>query len=258
MWEMEERDKNKFEENYEIVYQPQFDLNTYCVTGAEALVRMKGGDGKIYPPNCFIPRMEENDEIIELDLWVFDQVCQMIRDLHKKNTPVVPVSVNLSMRTVSNPFKIYELTMSVKVHEILLKDILIELTGTAPSPSGKGLEKSLEYIRDQGVGIILDDFGLGYAPLSLFGDTSFDKIKIDKYYLQKAGENQRKRTILKFIIQMAGEIGVDVICEGIETDMELELLRSMGCQRGQGYIFSQPVSAAELEHMLLTRPVCTD
>lgn len=242
-------------DNLEIYFQPQFDLETFNITGAEALVRFKGEDGQMRNPQEFIPQMEQDDTIPFLDIWVFNEVCKIQKKRRDNKKQMIPIAVNISMRTAAIPFNIYDLTMAVRSTGIQFKDVQVELTGTAPCPSTAGFKKSMDYLKEQGLKVVLDDFGIDYTTLSMFADVFFDCIKIDKYFLHRATDDLRKRAILKGIIQMAKDTQTDVICEGIESDIELELIRSYGCTKGQGYLFSKAVCLAEFEQMLEERPV---
>lgn len=188
-------------------------------------------------------------------MWVFGEVCKFVKERHEKKLLTIPMAVSFSMTTVVDPFNIYEIIMMAREYEVPLECLSVELTGATPSPNEAGMVKSLEFKKREGVRIAIDDFCIGYATVALFSDIPFDQIKLDRYFFKSAMNDSRKRIILEAMMKRADAIGVDVVSVGIESELELELLRKIGCKKGQGYLLEWPFSKVNFESDVSKYPV---
>lgn len=254
MWTKENLDNYIHNNMFELHYQLQYELKTKKIIGAEVLVRFKNYDNEIIAPTDFVPALEQNNHIAILDLWVFQEICKTQCSWRKIGYPVIPVTVNFSMCTMSSPFNIYDLLMIVREYDLTPRDINIDLTGNFPCLDPIGFEKSMQYLSKNGFKLLLDNFGVGSSTLSIFSDVPFEGFKIDRNVFQKSKDNPRKRAILQNIIQLGEKINIDVISEGIETQEELNLLIDLGCLYGQGFYLSKPMDKKSFEEFLTSSP----
>lgn len=225
-----------------IYYQPKVDCTTHRIFGAEALVRMKNGN-QILPPGKFIPVYEKNGYIIQLDLYVFEEVCAAIRNLIVLGENVVPVSVNLSARHFAHEGIAEELERIRSSYSVPASLLEIEVTESIFFD-----KKSLEIVKEEftklhnyGFTCSLDDFGSGYSSLSLLMGFDINFLKIDKSFIDNIF-NEKTKIILKSIIDLALSLNIGLIAEGVETEEQLEIVHNMGCNIIQGYIYSKPLS----------------
>ena len=224
-----------------IYYQPKVDCITHKISGAEALVRMRKGN-QILSPGKFIPVYEKNGYIIQLDLYVFEEVCAAIRNLIILGENVVPISVNLSARHFAHEGVAEELEKIRSSYNVPASLLEIEIT--------EGVffdKKALETVKEEfaklhsyGFSCSLDDFGSGYSSLSLLMDFDIDFLKIDKSFIDNIF-NEKTKIILKSIIDLALSLNIGLIAEGVENKEQLDIVHNMGCNIIQGYIYSKPL-----------------
>lgn len=231
---------------FEIFYQPQVDLSSHKLIGAEARVRYKDAQG-YQMPSSFIPQLEKNDKIARLDLWALRQVCDRQKMWLQKHCTLIPVTVNFSAWTLCNPYNIYDITMVIREFDLPSHAILLALTSTTPCLSTLGLDKCLAHLQGQDIDLALSNFGAGATTLSLFSDISFRHLKLDRLFLKKTMESDRMRVILKALVRASKELGMYVICSGIDTFAETEMLISVDCDAGQGEFFYPPMQEKEFD-----------
>lgn len=225
-----------------VFYQPQLDLKTGKVIGAEALVRKKGSDGQIISPDKFIPYYELEGVIRHVDLFVFREVCAAMQDWQKKY-PGLKISVNLSRVTLMEPNIVKHLSDLCKQYHVDPSHITLEVTESISKISHDQLQNLFVEFTNCGFTISLDDFGSKYSNLSILNDLNFNTVKLDKTLVDKLVDNQKSRLIMCDIIQMCRDIRVShVLAEGIETSDQLALLQGYQCEYGQGYLFAKPLS----------------
>lgn len=235
-----------------VVYiQPKFDLNTFATIGVETLVRWKHPKKGLIPPIKFIPVFEKNGFIVELDMFVFEEVCKTLRALQDKNVPLVPFSVNLSRADIYRP-NLCELIVEVMAKNKLDHSLIeFEITETSYTQDSDQLIYVINRLRDLGFSISMDDFGTGYSSLNMLTEVPVDLLKIDMRFLKNFNESDEKsKSIIHFIVYMAKWLNLPVIAEGVETIEQVEYLRSIGCYNGQGYFFSKPFPIEEYEERL--------
>ncbi|MBR4223174.1 MAG: EAL domain-containing protein [Oscillospiraceae bacterium] len=234
-------------------YQPQFDSITGKLKSAEALCRWVRSDGTIVPPMAFIPEMEKDGSIEELDWHICEKVCRMISEQLRAGNKIVRISVNFSRCHVGEPDfanRLTELTDRYGVPHELLD---IEITESAAVTCSDRIKEWLKSVRDAGFGVAIDDFGCGLSSLSFVKDIPADVLKIDKSLLSGNCEDERERIVLECIFTFAHRLGLKTVAEGVETREQLEFLRTCGCGRIQGYIYAKPMPEAEFLTMCSTR-----
>ena len=218
-------------EQFKVYYQPVIDTKTGKIASAEALIRWIHPDKGFISPALFIPALEENGHISELDFYVLKKVWQFINDRCENNKFVVPISVNLSW------MDFYD--------EIMMEKILKEMDRFRENRSG-----ILESLRIKNAKILLDDFGSGFSSFGMLQDYDFDILKIDMSFIRKIGENPKTKSIVHSIIGMAHEIGIKTVAEGVETEEQVSFLRQSGCDYIQGYYYSKPLPEEEFVEFL--------
>ena len=239
-------------EEFEIWYQPKYDLVTKRCIGAEALVRWKSEELGFLPPGKFIALFESNGFISNLDFYNLEHVMQFQRDCRAKGLPVVPISVNQSRIHMQEQG--YLRKMSALVGKYTTDGIELELTETAFAFTGaEQREHSIAVVaalHGLGFKIDMDDFGSGYSDLSLLNYLPLDVMKIDRSLLLASEGSERMRAVLKKMVELGHMLGMEVICEGIETEAQEDLLMDCGCEYGQGYLYGRPMPRQEFEEFL--------
>lgn len=222
-------------------YQPKINLNTGHIVGAEALVRWVQG-GKLIPPDCFIPIFEKNGFIEELDYYVFEEVCAFI-NRQKGMAPII--SVNLSWITVGKDNLIQRLEAILEKYQVKPIQIDLEITESAFVDQFEDSLSRLEHLRSLGFTISMDDFGAGISSLNRLKEIPLDIMKIDRGFVMDSLENKKGKIIIENVIQMGKKLNLETVAEGIETKEQLEFLRDMGCDVGQGYYYARPLPEGE-------------
>lgn len=233
-----------------VFFQPKVSLSgSPVLTGAEALVRWIKND-TVISPGKFIPLFEKNRFIVKLDYYIMDQVCQKIKQWQRQGYGDILVSVNMSRVHLNDPTftdRLYEICC---MHDVPTSNIEIEITESAAYEALDVLEKVFKKLKEYGFHISIDDFGSGYSSLNMLKDLPADVLKIDRAFLTESGNNKRANDIIAHVIKMARSLGMETICEGIETDEQVNLLRSLGCDMAQGYYFAKPMSSTAFEEIL--------
>lgn len=236
---------------FEVYLQPKIDLNTGFVAGAEALVRWNDPQSGIIPPNLFIPFFEKNGFITKIDLFVFEEVCKLLRKWIDEETKPIPVSANLSQIHLKNPAFLAEFEAVYKKYEIPASLLEIEITESIVFENLEFLIHVIDQIHAIGFRCSLDDFGSGYSSLNILKDIRVDTIKIDKAFLDSKAQNVgRTKSIIKSVVELAKNLHMKTVTEGVETQEQAEFLKSIDCDMAQGFLFSKPVPITEFEAFL--------
>lgn len=229
--------------------QPKYELKGETVAGAEALVRwIDPEEGMIYP-NEFIPLFENNGFVVDIDLYMFEEVCKLVEKWHKAGHPVIPVSVNLSRShfEIPNFFDYYEYLL--KKYDIPPKAIEIELTESLFYNDMESLNNLVGKIHAAGLSCSIDDFGSGYSSLNMLKDVKVDALKLDRVFFASGDDDKRGKDIIQNVIQLAQALDLHTISEGVEERKQVEFLREMNCDLIQGYVFAKPMPVPEFEQL---------
>lgn len=252
---VEERMDYAVEHNeFNLFLQPKFNLETNKICGAEALVRWVTSEGMIYPDE-FIPLFERNGFISNLDFIIYEKVMQYIKYCLYNELPVYPISMNVS-RSHINEVDFAERFMDlIKLYNIPIKLIELEIIETAFMDNESYLKEFIDKLKTYDIKISIDDFGTAYSSLHLLSNLEIDTLKIDKSFLVNVSKEkfEKEKLIIKNIINLSNDLNVNVVCEGIETEDQIEILKSIGCKIGQGYIFSRPIPTKEYEKLYLKK-----
>ena len=231
-------------EEFEVYYQPKFFTESEKLYGAEALVRWKH-DGKIIPPDKFIPIFEKNKFILKLDLYILDKVCKDIKAWKEKYDKEIIVSVNVSRQHFMDEHFLEKYLMVTAKHGINTNNIDLEITESATIEEGIDIIEIMNKMKELGFLISIDDFGTGYSSLSALQDMPADILKIDKSFVDKIGKTEKN--IVDYIINIAKELKLTTIAEGVETRKQREYLLEKGCDIIQGYYYAKPLPEEEFE-----------
>ena len=237
---------------FEVWYQPKYDLATRKCIGAEALVRWRSRELGFLMPGQFIPRFESNGFITQLDFYMLTHVMETVKERRTTGLPIVPVSVNQSRLHMQE--KNYLAYMQRLKTYYGAEDIELELTETAfdfdtPEMRQHALHVMHE-LHEMGFHLSIDDFGSGYSDLTILNAIPLDVMKIDRSLLLASRGAKRMQAVLARIIDLGHALGMTVICEGIEEHEQEEILRSYGCDHGQGYLYGKPMPEAEFSSFL--------
>ena len=229
-----------------VYYQPVVWAENGNLCGVEALARWEDPEFGLMPPSAFVPILEEYHLIHKLDLCVMETACKDLKEAIDNKRPVVPISVNFSRLDFELVNPAEELERCTKKYGVSRLFLHIEITESALLASDEKLRTALETFRKNGNSLWLDDFGSGYSGLNVLKDYSFDLMKIDMAFLSEFSGNEKSQPILTSIVALAQKIGMQTLTEGVETEEEREFLKSIGCQRLQGYLFGKPMPKSEL------------
>ncbi len=233
-----------------VYYQPKVDLRNYELVGAEALCRWKHDDTMIFPDQ-FIPLMERNGTIGELDFYMLEHTCQDIRRWIDSGIDPVQVSVNLSRVNLQSESLLERIISTVDKYKVPHVFIQIELTETTTDVSFSELKILMEGLRNAGFTLAIDDFGTGYSSLSIIHNLPWNVIKIDKSLLHEHTDSkQDKHLMFKAIVHMVQALGLETIVEGVETPQDINLLKENDCVLAQGYFFDRPLPCSAFEDRL--------
>ena len=237
-------------EYIQVYYQPFVNSQTGKICGMEALARWNDPQFGFLSPVDFIETLEEYYQIHRLDMYIVEKVCQHIESARARGRKIIPVSLNFSRLDFDSLNLAEEVENCLKKYNIDKYDIHIEITESTLSEDDIKLQEELKSFRAHGYALWLDDFGSGYSGLNVLKEYDFDLLKIDMKFLSNFEGNERARQILKNVINLAKDIGMQTLTEGVETQEAYDFLRENGCEKLQGYLFSKPISREELEAKL--------
>lgn len=239
-------------EQFKVYYQTVIDTKTGKIASAEALIRWIHPDKGFISPALFIPTLEENGHISELDFYVLKKVWQFINDRCENNKFVVPISVNLSWMDFYDEIMMEKILKEMDRFRENGREHMarFEITETSYAAIRENRSGILESLRIKNAKILLDDFGSGFSSFGMLQDYDFDILKIDMSFIRKIGENPKTKSIVHSIIGMAHEIGIKTVAEGVETEEQVSFLRQSGCDYIQGYYYSKPLPEEEFVEFL--------
>jgi len=233
-----------------VEYQPCFDLQTLRTVSLEALIRWRTADGSYIPPSRFIPIAEQSNLIVEIGDYVLRQVCVQLSEWQRARLPLVPVSVNISVRQVEKtPLAsvVFGFAQELGIDASLLH---FEITESAAMQNSQQQLGALQALRNLGSRILIDDFGTGYSSLSYLKHLPIDTLKIDRAFVRDMASDANDAAIVRAIVGVGKSLGLMLVAEGIESAEQLECLRKLGCECGQGFFVSPPVSAEACRNVL--------
>jgi diguanylate cyclase (GGDEF)-like protein len=240
-------------DEFRVHYQPIVDLATGEIVEVEALVRWQHPQRGLVPPLQFIPLAEEIGTIVALGQWVLTEACRQLRNWQEQWQTSLAVSVNLSPRQFQHAELVADITGGLQETGLAPKLLRLEITETTVMEEGESTLRKLNALTDLGVQLVVDDFGVGYSALSYLKRFPFQGLKIDKSFVDGVTHNAADMAIVRAVIMFAKALGLVVTAEGIESHDQAVRLRSLGCDKAQGYYFSRPLPAEEIVKVITSQ-----
>ncbi|OUR89470.1 hypothetical protein A9Q81_21725 [Gammaproteobacteria bacterium 42_54_T18] len=238
------------EDQFSLLFQPQIDLSNMKISGAEALVRWHHPEKGLVPPDEFIPLAENNQTIISIGKWIIDESCRALSLWHNAGFSHLTISINVSAIQLHQSNLIRVLKDAIKKYQLNPHRIILEITETAVMSNLDAAVRMLKHIKQIGIQIAIDDFGTGYASLNHLKRLPFDKVKVDKTFIEDMLDSPENATIVGAIINLGHNLDMQVIAEGTETLEQIKYLQQCHCDFAQGYYYSRPVNSNEVISLL--------
>ncbi|MGD9935726.1 MAG: putative bifunctional diguanylate cyclase/phosphodiesterase, partial [Dehalococcoidia bacterium] len=236
-----------------VFYQPEVDLETGRLMGMEALVRWAHPVRGLVPPGQFIPLAEETGEIVRIGRWVLAQACADTVALGRRAGVALQVGVNVSAQELKRPDLVDYVSRVLARTGLPPHQLEMEITESGIIDNIEEARRTLSALRDLGVKLAIDDFGTGYSSLSYLHQLPLTTLKIDRSFVKDLGQKETPSAVTRAIVDVAGALGLEVVAEGIETREQLDFLRALSCQRGQGYLFARPMPRDEFAQLVWRR-----
>ncbi|ALF54730.1 diguanylate cyclase [Nostoc piscinale CENA21] len=241
--------KQKFQE-FEVYYQPIVDIASGQIIAAESLLRWQSPELGLVTPTEFIPIAESTGLIVPIDQWVLQNVCKQIKVWHDVGIAYLKISVNLSVMEFNHPDLLKKITDFLQINHLEPQYLEIELTESMIMQDINSAIATMNKLQTLGLKIAIDDFGTGYSSLIYLKNLPINTLKIDRYFIHNVAVDRQKSAITKALIEMAHNLNMQVVAEGVETEEELQFLRDAHCDYMQGFLFSRPLPAPEFENFL--------
>jgi EAL domain-containing protein (putative c-di-GMP-specific phosphodiesterase class I) len=237
-------------EKFVLHFQPKIEVKSGLICGLEGLLRWQRPAFGLVPPGEFIGVLEDTGLVPPVGKWVISAACQQIGAWLASSVGPIAVSVNVAGRQFIDGDVERDVTHALEEHHIPANLLELEMTESSLMMDVKRTVNTLKNLRDLGVGVSIDDFGTGYSSLAYLRRFPLNKLKIDMAFIRGIATNTDDAAIVLAIIRMAHTLRLEVIAEGVETAAQLTWLRTQECDQVQGYLFSRPVSAVEIDDML--------
>lgn len=231
-------------------FHPKYDLNTKRIVGADVLARWQHPDKGLIMPNVFLPILEQSGNVMELDMYMLEQACKLIQKWTENESMPVPLSINIS------PLNIFKRDFTDRIIGIVREFntppclIELEMNEAAVFDNSRYLLEHLMILSEEGFQLSIDNFGSGYTSLKLLKDMPVSLIKLERGFL-KGDQLEKNVIVLKNMIQMAHELGMMIVAEGIETEKDVEILKNVHCNYGMGFLFTKPMPLYAFESLTL-------
>ena len=235
---------------FEAYYQPKVDMDTGRIAGCEALVRWNHPEQGLLMPGSFIPFFEKKGLIVRVDLHMFELVCRAVRRWLDEGLSVVTVSCNFSQMHFGHAGfvrQVSEIADRFRIPHHLLE---VEITESAIADAPESVASALTELKMHGFQIAIDDFGSGYSSLGQLQRLRADVLKLDRSFVCAGLQGTRERIVIENLVNMAFELGMEVVCEGVETQAQVDVLQDIGCHIAQGYYYYRPMQAEAFEQLL--------
>ncbi|MFC7371458.1 EAL domain-containing protein [Fictibacillus iocasae] len=237
------------QQEFELVYQPQIDVRTGTLTGAEALIRWHHPEWGTISPAEFIPIAEETGLILPIGEWVLREACLQNKKWQREGHPPIRISVNISSRQFQQNELVAMVQNILNTTELEPRYLELELTESIIQDSTHAVEK-MQQLKNMGIHLSIDDFGTGYSSLSYLKTFPINTLKIDRSFTSNIYNDPKDASLVETIITMAHNLDLKVIAEGVETQEQLSFLQQRQCNEAQGYYFSQPIASADMDKLL--------
>ena len=237
-----------------VYYQPKFHLGTRRFISAEALVRWDSKKYGLLPPSKFIPIVEQAGLIHEIDTFVFKRVCEDLNEAKRKGRRILPVSINFSLYEFYSSEFLNSIINLLERYQINPSYVEIEITEATSRANAFTAISIIKKLRDKGIRVLMDDFGVGFSNIGNLRKIPFDAVKIDKSFIDDIATDLKSRAIVKFLIELCQANDLEVIAEGVDDKEQVEILKKLKCDTIQGFFYSQALPYKEYEKFLLSNP----
>lgn len=234
---------------FELYYQPEYDLKTDKIIALEALIRWKSPKFGFVSPGDFIPVIEDTSLILDIGKWVLYTACMQLKDIASKH-PNIRIAVNVSVKQFQHPDFLNTIDEVLEQTKTNPKHIELEITESISILNSEDTIQKLNELKRRDISIALDDFGAGYTSLSYLRHFSVNKLKIDRMFIKDIADDVKQEGILEALIKIANILDIKILGEGIETIEQLDRLKNIGCLYGQGYYYNKPMSYKDLLTLL--------
>ncbi len=240
------------EGQFQVYLQPKYEIRSQenRLAGAEALVRWEHPEWGLQSPGVFIPLFEKNGFITSLDRFVWDSTCALLRAWDDRGYPPIPASVNVSRADIYHADIADILLGIVGKYGLEPARLHLEITESAYTEDPNQIIETVGHLREKGFVIEMDDFGSGYSSLNMLSQMPIDVLKLDMKFVQSEAAKPVDRGVLRFIMDLARWMDLEVVAEGVETRQQMERIRELGCDYVQGYYFARPMPSAEFDRLL--------
>lgn len=238
-------------EEFKLFLQPKVDFKTDKIASAEALVRWIKDDGSMIFPDEFIPVFEKNGFCTKLDIYMLEKACKKIRSWIDSGIEPIPISVNQTKLLFYQADYIHTLSKLIQKYNIPKKMIILEFTESLATDNIEDLNKTLSKLKELGFVISLDDFGSGYSSLNILSSLNIDEVKFDRVFLQKNSDTDKYKSTIINLVNLSKDLSLSTVMEGVETKEDELFLKETGCNYGQGYFYSKPLSSDEFDEKFI-------
>ncbi|NNJ93903.1 MAG: EAL domain-containing protein [Halobacteria archaeon] len=253
VWLATELEQALAAERFELHYQPLFDIATQRILGAEALLRLRTEEGELIFPDRFIPLAEELGLIVPIGRWVVTEACQQLKQWQQQGHDPLRIAVNVSPVQLADENFVAQVIEAVEDAGIAYSDLELEITEGRIVEYLPLVEQAFQTLSAKGMRIDIDDFGTGYSALAYLTRLHWRTVKIDRAFLAEVPRDANATQVVSAIIAMAGELGLQVTAEGVETEAQYRFLVEAGCHMGQGFGYARPQPAADFSRLLQLR-----
>ena len=245
------------DDEFFLLFQPIVNLKTKKLAGCEALIRWTDSSGNMIPPSEFIPRAEATGLIVDLGYWIARTACDFQNRLVNQFQKSIFVSINLSGKQFEDPFLVDSLADIMNESGAANDLIKFEITESLLMDNPEYASDVLQRLKKTGISLAIDDFGTGYSSFSYLHKFPFDTLKIDRSFISAMSSSVKSNEIVKTLVNLAHDLKMDVVAEGIESKFEVEMLRHHGADLGQGYYYSRPIRENDFLNLISKRPSVT-
>ena len=235
-----------------VYYQPKFNLATRRFISAEALVRWDSKKYGLLPPSKFIPIVETAGLIHEIDTFVFKRVCEDLNEAKRRGRRILPVSINFSLYEFYSSDFLNSIMNLLDRYQVNPSFIEIEITEATSRANAFTAISIIKKLRDRGIRVLMDDFGVGFSNIGNLRKIPFDAVKIDKSFIDDISTDLKSRAIVKFLIELCQANDLEVIAEGVDDKEQVEILKKLKCNTIQGFYYSQALPIKEYEKFLIS------
>jgi len=232
-----------------MAFQPQVDLRSGRIVGVEALMRWPTADAMI-SPEIFIPVAEQSGLIVDLGEWALQQALRLLDELRAEGRPPLRVAVNVSLVQFRHPGFLAAVDRALREHQAPASALELEITESVAMMGSTAIERALHELKSRDIAVAIDDFGTGYSSLSYLDRLTVDRIKIDKAFIRPLDRPDPDTRLVEMVIALSHKLGLPVVAEGVETEAQAALLKQLGCDEAQGYLWGKPMTGDELRRLL--------